>query len=112
MNVSKFFARPRTAAAEMQKEFVPFEEIKRRSSVAAELARKVTFKKNQSWASWIGKVFVDEVGKVSGSWVGRNFAYKPITVKSTDDLLGKVLRLKVARAFSTYLEGEVIEQIH
>jgi MiaB/RimO family radical SAM methylthiotransferase len=109
VNVSKFFARPRTAAAEMQEDFVSFQEIKRRSSIAAELASKVAFEINQRWIGWTGEIFVDEVGKISGSWVGRNFAYKPIAVKSDDNLLGKTLHVKVVRAFSTHLEGEVVE---
>jgi MiaB-like tRNA modifying enzyme len=109
VNISKFFARPRTTAAEMQESFVPFQEIKRRSSLAARLAREVAFKRNQSWVGWTGEILVDEVGKISGSWVGRNFAYKPITIKDAADLLGKTLRMKVVEGFPTYLEGNVIE---
>lgn len=109
VNVSKFFARPRTAAAEMQEDFVPFQEIKRRSSFVAKLAREVAFERNQRWVGWTGEIFVDEVGKISGSWVGRNFAYKPITIRDAADLLGKTLRVKVVGGFPTYLEGNVIE---
>ena len=107
VNVSKFFARPRTAAAEMQEDFVPFQEIKRRSSFVARLAREVAFERNQRWVGWTGEIFVDEVGKISGSWVGRNFAYKPITIRDAADLLGKTLRVKVVGGFPTYLEGNV-----
>ncbi len=107
VNVSKFFARPRTAAAEMQEDFVPFQEIKRRSGFVARLAREVAFEKNQRWVGWTGEIFVDEVGKISGSWVGRNFAYKPITIRDAADLLGKTLRVKVVGGFPTYLEGNV-----
>jgi len=111
MNVSKFFARPGTAAAEMQKEFVPFEKIKRRSSVAAELARKVAFERNQRWVGWTGEVLIDEAGKVSGSWVGRNFAYKPMVVKTggSESLLGRIVNVRVASAHATYLEAEIVE---
>jgi len=109
VNVSKFFARPRTVAAEMQKDFVCPPEIKRRSSGAAELTRKIALERNLRWVGWTGEIFVDEVGKISGSWVGRNFAYKPIAVKSADNLLGKTLRVKVVKAFSTHLEGEIAE---
>lgn len=111
VNVSKFFARPGTAATEMQKEFVPFEEIKRRSSVAAELARKVAFERNKRWVGWTGEVLIDEVGKVSGSWVGRNFAYKPIVVKTSgsESLLGRIVIVRVASAHATYLEAEIVE---
>ena len=109
VNVSKFFARPRTVATEMQGDYVSFQEIKRRSSIGAELARKVAFERNQRWVGWTGEIFVDEVGKISGSWVGRNFAYKPIVVRSDDNLLCKAFYVKVVRALSTYLEGEVVE---
>jgi MiaB-like tRNA modifying enzyme len=109
VNVSKFFARPKTVAAKMQGDFVSFQEIKRRSSTAAELARNVAFERNQRWIGWAGEIFVDEVGKISGSWIGRNFAYKPIAVKSDDNLLGNIFYVKVVRAFSTHLEGEAVE---
>jgi tRNA A37 methylthiotransferase MiaB len=109
VNVSKFFARPRTAAAEMSRDFVPFQEIKGRSSAAAALAKKVSLENNRQWIGWTGEIVIDEVGKVSGSWIGRNFTYKPIAVKSRKRLLGKVMQVKVVRAFQTHLEGEIIE---
>ena len=57
---------------------------------------------------WVGEVLVDEKGKVEGSWVGRNFAYKPVAVKSTDNLLGKTVRVKVVEASTTYLKGTIV----
>jgi threonylcarbamoyladenosine tRNA methylthiotransferase CDKAL1 len=108
VNVSKFFARPRTAAAEMRDDLVEPEEIKRRSTEAAKLVKQVSLEKNQRWVGWTGEVLVDEKGKVSGSWIGRNFAYKPVTVKSSADLLGKTLQVKVVKAFATYLAGKVV----
>jgi MiaB-like tRNA modifying enzyme len=109
VNVSKFFPRPKTAAAGMQESFVPFQEIKRRSSLAAKLASEVSFERNQRWVGWTGEIFVDEVGKISSSWVGRNFAYKPVTIRDSTDLLGKTLRVKVVKSFPTFLKGEVAE---
>jgi len=109
VNVSKFFARPRTAAAEMQKDFVSIQEIKRRSSEIAKLAREVAFERNQRWVGWKGEILVNEIGKISGSLVGRNFVYKPITVKDDRNLIGKTLSVKVIRAYSTYLESQVIK---
>ena len=111
LNVSKFFARPKTIAADMQEDYLSFPEIKRRSRIAATLAKEVALKRNQRWVGWSGKVFVDEVGKVSGSWVGRNFAYKPVVLKdaSSSDLIGKTFHVKVVKAFRTYLEGKMVE---
>jgi threonylcarbamoyladenosine tRNA methylthiotransferase CDKAL1 len=109
VNVSKFFARPRTAAAEMKEDFLPLMEISQRSRTAAVLAKKVAFERNKQLIDWTGEILVDEAGKVAGSWIGRNFAYKPIVVKTEKKVLGKSLKVRVKRAFSTYLEGEVLE---
>jgi threonylcarbamoyladenosine tRNA methylthiotransferase CDKAL1 len=102
VNVSKFFARPRTAAAEMRDTVQPAE-IKRRSTEAATLAKQVALERNKRWVGWSGEVFVDEGGKVAGSWMGRNFAYKPVTLQSRENLLGKTLQVKVEKAFQTHL---------
>jgi len=110
VNVSKFFARPKTTAVDMYEDFVSSQEIKRRSGLTAKLAKKVAFDRNQRWIGWTGEVLVDEIGKVSGSWIGRNFAYKPIVLKNSGsgDLIGKTFRVKVVKAFTTYLEGEIV----
>ena len=107
VNISKFFARPRTAAAEMHDAVVEPAEIKRRSTEAAKLVKQVSLERNRRWVGWTGEVLVDEKGKVPGSWIGRNFAYKPVTVKSSADLLGKTLQVKIVKAFSTYLAATV-----
>lgn len=109
VNVSKFFARPKTAAWKMKDGLVEKEEIKRRSTVASELVKRLSANRNLPWMGWIGEILVDEKGKVEGSWVGRNFAYKPIAIKSNDDLLGKTLKVKVVETLGTYLKGELEE---
>jgi tRNA A37 methylthiotransferase MiaB len=108
VNVSKFFARPKTAAAQIREGIVEPEEIKRRSAVTAELAKQYSFEQNKRWSGWAGEVLVDEKGKVPGSWVGRNFAYKPIAIKSGGYLLGKTLSVKVTKAYPTYLAGAIV----
>jgi tRNA A37 methylthiotransferase MiaB len=107
VNVSKFFARPRTLAAEMRDTFVELAEIKRRSTAAAQLAKQISLERNKRWIDWTGEVLIDEKGKVFGSWIGRNYAYKPVVVKSSENLLGKTLRVKIAKAFSTHLSAEI-----
>jgi MiaB-like tRNA modifying enzyme len=109
VNVSKFFARPKTAAAGMKKDSVPLSEIKARSVMASALAKKLSFENNRRWVGWTGEVLVDEVGKVPGSWVGRNFAYKPVAVKSASKLAGKFTHTRITEAFPTYLQGAVIQ---
>ena len=86
------------------------EEIKRRSTVTAELTKQLSTERNQRWVGWSGEILVDEKGKVEDSWIGRNFAYKPIVLKSKDNLLGKTLNAKVVESSATYLKGELLEK--
>jgi threonylcarbamoyladenosine tRNA methylthiotransferase CDKAL1 len=109
VNVSKFFARPKTAAAKMTDALVGKEEIKRRSTMAAELAKMISAKQNMRWVGWTGEVLVDEKGKVEGTWVGRNFAYKPVVIRTNANLLGKNLQVKITESLGTYLIGEEID---
>jgi threonylcarbamoyladenosine tRNA methylthiotransferase CDKAL1 len=109
VNVSKFYVRPGTPATKMQGSFVSSYEIKWRSKQAGLLAKKIVSEKNKQWVGWKGSVLVDEVGKVGGSWVGRNFAYRPIVVKSAEPLLGKTVIVEVVRSFHTFLEGKMVE---
>ena len=41
--------------------------------------------------------------------MGRNCAYKPIVIKSTDCLMDKTVRVKVVEASATYLKGAIAE---
>lgn len=107
VNISKFFARPHTRAADMRDSFVEPLEIKRRSNAATQFARRISLEKNQLWIAWTGEVLIDEKGKTPNSWIGRNFAYKPIVIRSTTNMLGKIVNVEVIKAFSTYLVGTV-----
>ncbi|MCS7096353.1 MAG: tRNA (N(6)-L-threonylcarbamoyladenosine(37)-C(2))-methylthiotransferase [Nitrososphaerota archaeon] len=108
VNISKFFPRPRTTAASM-KDHVPASVIKARSVKLANLAKEIALKRNKKWIGWVGEVLIDEAGSVRGSWVGRNFAYKPVVVKNNSNLLGKVLDVSVVNATCAYLEAEVVD---
>jgi threonylcarbamoyladenosine tRNA methylthiotransferase CDKAL1 len=109
VNISKFFARPKTVAFKMKEHLVEKEEIKRRSTVASELTKRLSVERNLRWVGWRGEVLIDEKGKVEGSWIGRNFAYKPVVILSTKNLLGKTLSVRVVEASETYLKGELLK---
>jgi tRNA A37 methylthiotransferase MiaB len=110
VNVSKFFARPGTRAALMTENLVSQTEIKRRSAKTASLARKLSLERNQKWLDWEGTILIDEKGKIGNSWIGRNCAYKPIVIKNTDNLLGKIFRVKIEKAFNTHLTGTIVKE--
>jgi threonylcarbamoyladenosine tRNA methylthiotransferase CDKAL1 len=105
VNVSKFFSRPNTPAEKLSP--LPPKEVNRRSREMSELSKKISFEKNRAWRNWEGTALFEERGR-EGSWIGRNFAYKPIVVKEGESLLGKFVRVRVVDAFSTYLEAEVV----
>jgi len=105
VNISKFFARPNTPAEKMAQ--LDTGEVAERSRKLTELVRKISLKRNQRWLNWQGEIIVDEKGKGS-SWIGRNFAYKPIVIKSNENLLGRFIQAQIVEAYSTYLEAEVI----
>ena len=58
VNVSKFFARPRTAAAEMHDAAVEPAEIKRRSTAATQLTKRISLERNQLWNNWKGLLMI------------------------------------------------------
>jgi len=105
VNISKFFPRPNTPAARMKQ--LDTREIAYRSRLMTELANKISLERNMRWLGWEGEIIVDERGP-RDSWIGRNFAYKPIVVKSTKDLLGTFINVKVVKAHANYLEAEII----
>ncbi len=104
LNISKFLPRPRTPAERMKQ--IPVQEVKKRSLRLSTVFRRTCHEKNRAWLNWRGEIIVDEKGKDS-SWVGRNFAYKPVVVRSRKRLLGKFLQVKVEKAFSMYLMAEI-----
>ncbi len=107
VNVSKFFPRPSTEAARMKPK-VDVNIVKARSKSISELASKISLERNLRWLGWSGHALIDEVGLKPNTWIGRNYAYKPIVVKSQEPSLGDILEVEVVNAHSTYLEGVIL----
>ncbi|MBI2141596.1 tRNA (N(6)-L-threonylcarbamoyladenosine(37)-C(2))-methylthiotransferase [Candidatus Woesearchaeota archaeon] len=106
VNISRFWPRPGTAAAGMER--LPDSIVMGRSRKLHNLARKIALENNRKWAGWRGKIVVDEKGKLPGTYVGRNFAYKPVLVESEDNLLGKLVEIKVTDCAVTHLKGRLL----
>ncbi|MCW4021436.1 MAG: radical SAM protein, partial [Candidatus Bathyarchaeota archaeon] len=106
VNISKFHPRPNTPAERMEQ--IDASEVKTRSRKLTKTVKKVSFNRNRRWLNWEGEILVDEKGKDS-SWIGRNFAYKPIVIRNGGNLIGRFLRVRVVEAFSTYLEAEIAD---
>jgi threonylcarbamoyladenosine tRNA methylthiotransferase CDKAL1 len=108
VNVSKFTPRPKTSAARMKQ--LPSSEIKARSERLTLLVHKISHEKNIRWVSWKGWILIDEKG-YGNSWVGRNFAYKPVVVKNNRNLMGAKLEVLVTEAFPTYLKADILNNL-
>ncbi len=105
VNVSKFYSRPRTEAAKMKQ--LPSQIVKMRSKRMSKLVKEISTEQNHKWLNWTGEILIDEKGK-NISWIGRNFAYKPIVVHCEKDLWGQRIKICVKKVFPTYLEGTII----
>ena len=74
----------------------------------AKLVSRISFEKNKAWMGWSGEVLIDEKGR-DDSWIGRNFAYKPMVIKRKKEFFrGRFINVRVVRAFPTYLETEIV----
>ncbi len=91
LNISRYWSRPLTEASKLKQ--VPGGEIKKRSKALTDLFDKISLEENEKWVGWKGKVIVDEIGRVV---IGRNFAYKPIILKSGE--LGRVVDVEIKKA--------------
>lgn len=93
LNISKFGVRRKTEAEKMHK--IPTEIIKKRSSEISELFEKISIENNLRWMNWEGEVLVTEKDEKENVYIGRNFAYKKIHIKSDENLLGKTVKCRI-----------------
>jgi threonylcarbamoyladenosine tRNA methylthiotransferase CDKAL1 len=103
INISKFWARPKTKAAKMKQ--LPSEVIKHRSKIVTDICQNIFRLQNERWMDWEGEILIDEKGKEENQWVGRNNSYKP-TLITGDYKLGQVLIIKVKKTSTYDLRGE------
>ncbi|MBW2995677.1 tRNA (N(6)-L-threonylcarbamoyladenosine(37)-C(2))-methylthiotransferase [Candidatus Woesearchaeota archaeon] len=92
LNRSRFWPRPKTAAAKLENR-VPGPEIKRRSSLISSIFTNISRMRNERWQDWVGIVLVDEIGK-DNTKVARNFAYKPVVIPGKYQL-GDKLKVRI-----------------
>jgi threonylcarbamoyladenosine tRNA methylthiotransferase CDKAL1 len=103
LNISRFWPRPGTEAAELEGQ-LHGRETKVRSRELSSLWRSLLAERNRSWVGWEGEAVIDEEGR-DGTMVGRNLAYKPIVVKAPVQL-GDIVTVKITEARGSYLLGE------
>lgn len=103
INLSRYSARPGTKAAKMNQ--IEISEVKRRSKIVFELAKKIARERNEEWLGWQGEVLFDE--SADGIVKGRNFAYKPVIVEESVTL-GQKIRVEIIKATQYGLWGKTL----
>lgn len=99
VNISRYWNRPHTKAAEM-KQFRG-DVTKNRSRQMKSTFEWVAFDENKKWKNWEGVVLVDEKGpEGTNSWVARNSSYKPIILEGKY-FLGDRVKVRIIRT-TTY----------
>ena len=106
-NISRFSSMRGTEASEMKQ--LPSEIKKERSRKMFELTNKISLEQNEKWLNWSGKILLDEYNKAKRTWIGRNFAYKPVVIKGKHSR-GEFVNVKIIKAEKTHLFGKVVKK--
>ncbi len=102
-NISKFSARPGTAAAKMEQ--IDREIVNARSTEISKLCDSISRKRNEMWIGKTCSVVVLE--KLRGS-AGRNDYYKQAIIDEDDMQIGSENNVKIEEAGIAYIKGRII----
>lgn len=104
INISRFWPRPDTPAAELPE--LPGEVVKHRSRVLTDIFHNISKLQNERWLDWKGEIIIDEKGREPGQWIGRNHSYKQIIVEG-DFKLGDKVQVQIVKAETFDLRGRI-----
>ncbi|MBI4894983.1 MAG: tRNA (N(6)-L-threonylcarbamoyladenosine(37)-C(2))-methylthiotransferase [Candidatus Aenigmarchaeota archaeon] len=97
VNVSKFASRPGTRASKMKQ--LPSQLLKERSEKLWQIVTRIALEKNKEWVGWKGQAIVDEYNHEKGTWLAKNFAYRPIIIQNDRKLeLGQLVDVEIVDA--------------
>ncbi len=97
LNISRYWARPKTQAVKLPQ--LEGGVIHQRSKTLTSSFAWVAFERNKIWDRWEGTILIDEKGKVAEgkqTWVGRNYAYRPVILMGNYKIGDKV-KVKVVQ---------------
>lgn len=106
LNVSRFWARPGTDAARLKQ--LPGRETKKRSRVINQVFKKVGLEGSKRWVGWMGECLASQKN-TDGTYTVRNSHYKPIVVKTGEDILGKTVNVTISKATYFDLRGKILK---
>jgi len=102
VNISRFALRPNTKAVSLPNH-VPTELLRARTRILAGKAFESVLSRNRRFENTVQKVLVSRRGS-KGGFVCRTNAYKPVIVEEAK--IGEFLKVKIEKAFRTYLVGK------
>lgn len=105
VNLSKYTDRPETLASQMSPK-IPTKTKASRSRELTKLIRSITQSELKKWIGWEGNILIDEFGKQTNQFVGRNTSYLPVLIEDGNLSLGQFLKAHVTDTGPTYLIGE------
>ncbi len=109
INLSKYWKRPGTEAAKMKD--LDSGVVSSRSRTLYQMALSIMKEENERWLGWEGEAVIIERGTIKGTWVARNYAYKPIVVKQDEMVngtpLGRRITVRIEGAGQTHLKAKV-----
>ncbi len=104
--IAKYSPRPGTVSAKMFKDDVPAKEKSRRFHALNDLLRKISLEKHKKFAGKKIKVLVENCR--ARICVGRSEHFKIVQFKSSKNLVGKIVPIKITKAMEWILEGAAI----
>ena len=102
--ISKYSTRPNTAASKLPDDVLRTEKTRRQKALN-EILKKTSLKNNKKLLGPNVKVLVESCN--NGQCLGRTFSFKPVTFGGNKNLIGKFLQVKITKAGSWKLLGEV-----
>ncbi|NIT12759.1 MAG: tRNA (N6-isopentenyl adenosine(37)-C2)-methylthiotransferase MiaB [Candidatus Dadabacteria bacterium] len=104
----KYSPRPGTPAASMN-DIIDNETAGKRLSILQEMQRKITCKKNEQRINSIEEVLVEGVSKNDPEYLmGRTSQNRIVNFACKDELLGKIVKVKINKGFQNSLLGTIL----
>ncbi|MBI5152171.1 tRNA (N6-isopentenyl adenosine(37)-C2)-methylthiotransferase MiaB [Candidatus Peregrinibacteria bacterium] len=104
--LAQYSPRPGTLSAKMLKDNVPQKEKKQRWNMLNNLLRRVSLSKHKKFVGRKVRVLVESYK--NGLNMGRSEHFKIIQFKSKKSLVGKIVPVKIVKAYEWILQGKVL----
>lgn len=106
VNISKYTDRQGTLASQISPK-IPSKIKARRSRELTKLTQRNTQSQLKKWIGWEGIALIDDIGKKTNQYIGRNSSYIPIVIDDRKLSLGQFITVHITANGPTYLFGEV-----